>query len=67
MISEPELYRVCALKVGLKLYARTKILPGRAWTPSAMLRSAGTITGKVYKRGEYLRAAQDLENFLATV
>lgn len=63
-MTEPKLYQACALKVVLKLYSRTKVRVSPAWTPSAMLRTAGTITGKVYKRGDYLLASQDLENWL---
>jgi len=53
-------YRAIALKHGLKLYANTGMKPNRAWTPTAMLRTAGQITGKTYKRGQYRQAIADL-------
>ena len=57
-------YRAAALKAGLKLYALHGIKPNRGWTPTAMLRAAGQITGKTYKRGEYERAISDLGAWL---
>ena len=53
-------YRAIALKHGLKLYADTGMKPNRAWTPTAMLRTAGEITGQTYKRGQYRQAIRDL-------
>jgi hypothetical protein len=53
-------YRAIALKHGLKLYADCGIQPNRAWTPMAMLATAGQITGKTYKRGQYAQAIADL-------
>ena len=57
----PSIYQAVVLKSALKLYHRTGIKANRAYTPSAMLRTAGNITGKKFKRGEYLRAMQALE------
>lgn len=53
-------YRAITLKHGLKLYADTGMKPNRAYTPTAMLRTAGQITGKTYKRGQYRQAIDDL-------
>jgi hypothetical protein len=53
-------YRAIALKHGLKLYAAHGIKPNRHWTPTAMLRTAGELTGKIYKRGQYREAIADL-------
>jgi hypothetical protein len=58
-------YCAVAIKHGLLMYARHKMKPNRAWTPTAMLKAAGSITGKTYRRGAYLEAAQDLEAWLA--
>jgi hypothetical protein len=55
-----QLFRAASLASGLKLYAKTKIKPNRAWTPTAMLCAAAEITLKTYSRGEYLQAAADL-------
>jgi hypothetical protein len=58
-------FRAIALRHGLQLYAKTRIKPNRAWTPTAMLRAAGEITGRTYGRGHYLAAAADLNNWIA--
>ena len=36
----------------------------KAWTPTARLRTAGNITGKTYKRGQYDLAVKDLEAWI---
>ena len=58
-------YRAIVIKHGLKLYAKTGMQPNRAYTPTAMLRTAGQITGKAYKRGQYAQAIADLESWIA--
>jgi hypothetical protein len=58
-------YQAAAIKSGLKLYANTGMKPNRAWTPSAMLKTASTITGKAYKRGQYAAAIADLDSWIA--
>ena len=57
-------YRAIAIKSGLKLYADTGMKPNRAWTPTAMLATAGNITGKTYKRGQFREAIADLEDWI---
>lgn len=52
------------LKSGLKLYRKTGMKPNRAWTPTNMLRKTEEITGKKFKRGQYLEAEQALEKWL---
>lgn len=52
------------LKHGLILYHRTGMKPNRNWTPTAMLREASRITGKKFKRGEYIRAATCLQTWI---
>jgi hypothetical protein len=59
-------YRAIALKHGLALFVKTGMRPNSAWTPSAMLRTAGEITGRTYKRGRYQEAITDLESWIAT-
>lgn len=49
-----------ALKHGLKMYARSGMLLTRGMTPTKMLRLASQITGNIYKRGEYVRASDDI-------
>ena len=58
-------FQAIALKHGLLLYAKTGMKPNRAWTPSAMLKTAGHITGHTYKRGNYAGAVVDLERWIA--
>lgn len=57
-------YRAIVLKSGLALYAGTGMKPNRAYTPGNMLRAAGSITGKAYRRGAYAQAIADLEAWL---
>ena len=59
-----ETFRAIYLKTGLRLFAKTGMRPNRAWTPTAMLKAAGKITGKVYKRGQYDLAVTDLEAWI---
>jgi hypothetical protein len=59
-----QVFQAMALRRGLLLYADTGMKPNSAWTPAAMLRTATSITGNHYKRGEYRRAAADLEGWL---
>jgi hypothetical protein len=55
-------YRARVIASGLRLYAKTKMKPNRAYTPTAMLKAASEMTGMTFKRGEYLRAAQELSD-----
>lgn len=64
---EPKLYAAIALKHALRFYDKTGMKPNRAWTPTAMLRKAGEIMDKKYTRGEYLVAADDLEEAIDVV
>ena len=56
----PRDYQTLALRRGMMLYDAHGTKPNRAWTPTAMLRTAGNITGKVYKRGQMKLAIADL-------
>jgi len=60
----PIFFQALAIRHGLRLYAKTGMKPNRDWTPTAMLRVASQITGKKYKRGDYLRAADDIKAVL---
>ncbi len=59
-----QIYRALALKHGLILYDKTGMKPNTQWTPTAMLKAATGFTGTVYKRGQYLKAATDLDLWL---
>ena len=53
-------YQAIVIASGLRLYAKTGMKPNRQWTPTNMLKAASRITGKPYKRGDHLKAADDL-------
>lgn len=62
-VSGPEavkLYAAAVLRSAIKLYVNTGIKASRFHTPTAMLASAGTYTGKTYKRGQLPQAFADL-------
>ena len=61
------LYRARVLASSLRLYASTGIRPTRAVGPARMLQLASDITHKKYKRGEYLRAADDVAHWAKTM
>lgn len=52
--------RAAALASSLKLYAKAKIIPTRGVTVTKMLAMASDLTGKKYKRGDALKAAEDV-------
>ena len=54
------LYRAAMLKSAMGLYLKTGIKVNRMYTPTAMLATAGAITGKRYKRGQMADAVADL-------
>jgi hypothetical protein len=56
-----EVYRALVVANALRLYARTGLKVNRAYTPTAMLRTASIMTGRKFKRGQYLEAADALE------
>lgn len=51
------------LASSLRLYASAKIIPTRGVTASKMLKMATGYTGKNYKRGEYIKAADDISKW----
>lgn len=53
-------FGMTVLASGLRLYAKTKMIPNRSYTPTRMLKAAETYTGQTFKRGEYLKAADAL-------
>ena len=58
------LYQAIALRTALRLYAATGMRVNRAWTPTAMLRTAGRISGTTRSRGQYMEAADDLQSWI---
>ena len=59
------MFQAMVLRTGLKMYARTKVQPNALFTPTNMLDAAGRITGRRYRRGQYMEAANDLGVFIA--
>lgn len=53
-------FRSAVIASALRLYAKTGMKANRAYTPTAMLKAAAEITGQKYKRGEYMKAAEDI-------
>lgn len=56
-----EFFRAASLKGALKLYAKTGMIPTRGVTITRMLAMAGDITKKKYRRGEAMKAHDDLK------
>jgi len=61
---EVDIYRAVVIKQALQLYAKTGMKVNRAYTPTAMLKAAEGITGITYKRGQYEKAASDINAIL---
>lgn len=55
------------LASALKLYGNHRIVVSRLVSPMRMLRIATTYTGKTYKRGAYLQAADDVQHWAETM
>lgn len=61
------LYTAISLRGAIRLFSKTGIAPGRGYTGSTMLGSAGQLTGKKYKRGQYEAAVADLTVWIDTM
>jgi hypothetical protein len=55
--------RAVYLANSLKLYAKAKIIPTRGVTATKMLAMATGYSGKAYKRGQYVEAANDVQKW----
>lgn len=51
------------IATALRMYARTKMRVNRAYTPANMMAMATKITGKTFKRGQYVEAADALKEW----
>jgi hypothetical protein len=58
---DPRTLQAIVIAKALCFYAKHKLSVNSAYTPKAMLTTAARITGKTYKHGQYIQAAQDLE------
>lgn len=61
-----EIYRAVIIKHSLLFYAKTKMKVNSAYTPTNMLNAAHQITGKKFKRGQYVEAATAIDEWLKT-
>lgn len=61
------LFRAITLVSALRLYARTRMLMTRGATPTRLLAWAKEYTGKTYKRGDYVQAADDVQKWVNTM
>lgn len=61
------LYRALTVVQGLRMYARSRMLLTRGATPAVLLGIAREYTGQTYKRGEYLKAADDVQTWADTM
>lgn len=59
------LYAAAVLRSAIRMYVKCGIKASRFHTPTAMLASAGTYTGKTYKRGQLPQAFDDLNTWIA--
>jgi hypothetical protein len=61
MTLTPRVYQALAVASALRTYAKTGLKVNTSYTPKNMLATAAAITGKTYKRGDLLKAADDLK------
>lgn len=61
-----QLSAAVALKSALIGYAKFKMQPNRHYTPTYMLKAAAGLTGRQYKRGQHMQAAQEVAAWIET-
>jgi hypothetical protein len=61
------LYRVNMIKVSIKLWMKTGMMPTRGITISKLLKMAEQYTGRKYKKSEAAYAVEDLHNWVSTM
>lgn len=61
------LVRAIYAKNALDMYAQTGMKMTRTATPTVLLRIATEYTGHTYKRGQYVKAADDLQVWIETM
>jgi hypothetical protein len=62
----PRVYQALAVASALRTYAKTGLKVNTAYTPKNMLATATAITGKTFKRGAYIEAADALKAWADT-
>jgi hypothetical protein len=60
-----QLYRVNMIKISIKLWMKTGMIPTRGVTISKMLKMAEQYTGRKYKKSEAAYAVEDLHNWVS--
>lgn len=53
-------FAMAVIASGLRLYAKTGMLPNRAYTPTKMMAAAERYLGQTFKKRDYLGAAEAL-------
>lgn len=54
------MYQVIVIKKALEVYARTGMRVNGSYTPSNMMKTAEKLTGRKFKKGDYVGAAKAL-------
>jgi hypothetical protein len=62
-----QLYRVNMIKVSIKLWMKTGMMPTRGVTITKLLKMAEQYTGRKYKKSEAAYAIEDLHNWVTTM
>ena len=62
-----QLYRVNMIKVSIKLWMKTGMMPTRGVTITKLLKMAEQYTGRKYKKSEAAYAVEDLHNWVTTM
>lgn len=60
----PYIFQAKVIASALRLYAKTKTKVNRAYTPTNMHAMVTKITGKTFKRSQYLEAADALDTWV---
>jgi len=66
-MSNPQSFQCLVLAAAIDLYASTGIKANSSYTPSNMLRTATSITGKKFKRGQFEAASEALRTHAKTL
>lgn len=62
-----QLYRVNMIKISIKLWMKTGMMPTRGVTITKLLKMAEQYTGRKYKKSEAAYAVEDLHNWVTTM
>jgi hypothetical protein len=60
-VIDPTLFQITVLAKALRLYAQHHIRVNSAYTPNRMLATAGRLLDRKFARGQYIEAAQALD------